>query len=70
MKENRFDACGICKCDHIKEGTCKQISCCDCCEFYTHKETEISFYPGQYVWGGEVRDSRTNSMCARPYFKR
>ena len=24
----------------------------------------------QYVWGGEVRDKRANSMCARPYYPR
>ena len=27
----------VCKCDHIKEGTCKQCSACDRCEFYSQK---------------------------------
>lgn len=26
--------------------------------------------PYQYIWGGQVRDSRVRSMCARPYFNR
>lgn len=24
----------------------------------------------KYIWGGEIRDKRTHSMCARPYFHR
>lgn len=70
MKENRFDAHGVCKCDHIKEGTCKQTSCCDYCELYVHKETVNSFNPYTYMWGGEIRDRRSNSMAARPYFRK
>lgn len=30
----RFDTKGNCKCAHITEGTCKQCSVCDCCEYY------------------------------------
>ena len=26
--------------------------------------------PYQYIWGGQIRDSRDRSMCARPYFNR
>ena len=26
--------------------------------------------PNEYFWGGEIRDKRTRSMCARPYFSR
>lgn len=26
--------------------------------------------PYQYVWGGQIRDSRSRSMCARPYFRK
>lgn len=67
---NRFNSDGACKCDHIKEGTCHQISCCDWCELYVHNETSIQLTPYQYMWGGQIRDKRTNSMVARPYFKR
>lgn len=28
----------------------------------------IQFNPNEYIWGVEVRDKRTHSMCARPYF--
>jgi hypothetical protein len=26
--------------------------------------------PYKYYWGGEIRDKRAHSMCARPYFPR
>lgn len=29
-----------------------------------------SLRANEYVWGGEVRDKRANSMCARPYYPR
>lgn len=32
--------------------------------------SEIQFDPYQYVWGGEIRDKRSNSMCPRPFFRR
>ena len=31
---------------------------------------QISITPNDYVWGGEVRDKRAHSMCARPYLNR
>ena len=31
---NRFDTKGNCNCVHITEGTCKQCTVCDCCEYY------------------------------------
>lgn len=30
----------------------------------------LSLTPYEYFWGGQIRDKRTNSMCARPYFRR
>lgn len=66
----RFYSDGVCKCDRINDGACRQCSCCDCCDLYTHKETDIcSFYPTQYMWGGQILDKRGNSMAARPYFR-
>lgn len=29
-----------------------------------------SLTPYEYIWGGQIRDKRANSMCARPYFRR
>ena len=65
----RFYSDGVCKCDHINDGACRRCSCCDYCDLYTHKEIDIcSFYPTQYMWGGQIRDKRDHSMAARPYF--
>ena len=30
----------------------------------------VNLNPWQYVWGGEIRDKRDRSLCARPYFNR
>ena len=61
MKNNRFDAKGVCKCNHIKDGTCKQCSVCDCCEYYVTSERKSSCYdgniPGCHFWGGQVRNN-------------
>ena len=32
--------------------------------------SETKLNPYQYVWGGEIRDKRNNSMCPRPFFRR
>ena len=37
---------------------------------YNYNQPHISLNPYEYVWGGEVRDKRARSMCARPYFNR
>lgn len=33
-------------------------------------QTPQSLTPYEYYWGGEIRDKRAHSMCARPYFHR
>ena len=37
--------------------------------YETKFSTVNPFSPYEYVWGGQVRNKRANSMCARPYFK-
>lgn len=68
---NRFNLDGTCRCAHIKSGGCEQCCACNVCDYYREPEnTETMISPWQYVWGGQIRDSRANSMCARPYYRR
>ena len=59
--QERFDAKGVCKCAHIKTGTCKQCSVCDCCEYFVMSDNNsLSNYgniPGSHFWGGQVRNN-------------
>lgn len=38
----RFDSKGACLCAHISEGTCKQCSACDCCDFFRMRSSDLS----------------------------
>lgn len=35
----------------------------------TFSNASVQLSSNDYVWGGEIRDKRRNSMCARPYFR-
>lgn len=39
---SRFDNKGVCLCDRITDGTCKQCSACDCCTFFKKKYSNNS----------------------------
>lgn len=38
--------------------------------YEVNKSNTISLSPYEYIWGGQIRDKRANSMCALPYFRR
>lgn len=59
-------------CVLAKEGKCRACSACPCDKYKSPKlnTPSVGLAPFQYVWGGQVRDSRANSMAARPYFRR
>ena len=60
MYKNRFKLSGACKCVHIKDGSCKQCTACDSCEFYVREYDEtLHLSPHEYFWGGEIRDDRS-----------
>ena len=59
-------------CAKAAVGNCKACSICPC-DLYEHPHSasaSIQLNPYQYVWGGQVRDKRSNSMAARPFFSR
>ena len=37
---------------------------------YEVKKPTQGLAPYEYYWGRSIRDKRSNSMCARPYFNR
>lgn len=61
--QERFNANGVCKCAHIKAGTCKQCIACDCCEYFVMSDNNSLFnygnIPGTHFWGGQVRNNVT-----------
>lgn len=59
-------------CTLAKEGKYKACSACPCDKYKVPKldKPSVGLAPFQYVWGGQVRDARINSMAARPYFRR
>lgn len=49
---SRFDMYGVCKCTHISDGSCKQCSACDCCDFFSPQhEVCLSGVPYGYHVG-------------------
>lgn len=62
----RFDNKGACTCAHIAEGTCKQCSACESCEYYRpvpQKQDFVQLSPWEYVWGGCVRTNRSRARA-------
>ena len=55
MTEQRFRANGICRCERIISGECRQCSACDDCELFVANSAPITAYT--HMWGGEIRDS-------------
>lgn len=49
---SRFDVYGVCKCARISDGSCKQCSACDCCNFFSAPlEDCLPFIPYGYHVG-------------------
>lgn len=58
-------------CAKAASGSCKACSVCPC-DLYERPRPFSDLFqlnPYQYVWGGQVRDRRSNSMAARPFFR-
>lgn len=64
--EIRFKPNGACTCERISRGECKQISACDCCEYFQNDsktDSEPFFYgfatgSGYYVSGRYFRTAK------------